>query len=113
LPRDRGDQKTAILLPRVLMLHKAITFLLVGAILLAVAALISVGMAALLAAGGDQAAARVARWAAAILGALGVLDLIALLLAVAAVIAGPFQHTDAPNRHPQLRESDQTSEDAP
>lgn len=99
------------------MFQRAITFLLIGAILLSVATLISVGLATLLASGGDQGAALAARWAAGILGAMTVLDLIALLLAVAAAVAGPLQPTEPPTplarpRDATTHEADQT-EDTP
>ena len=81
--------------------RKAVTAFLVAAILLAVASLVIGAFAALLQALGDEHAAAVVRWVAFSLGALWVLDLIALLLAVAVVhhLESPTESASGSNRH--------------
>lgn len=96
-----------------IMLRKVITLLLVGAVLLAVAALGGAGLASLLASVGDQTAALAARWAAWILGALWALDLIALLLAVAVAVVGPLQPGDVPTRPREGSAAAKGQEDEP
>lgn len=91
------------------MLRKLITLLLVGAVLLSIAALGSAGLASLMGALGDQAAAQAARWAAWILAALWMLDLVTLLLAVATAFVAPPEPSRGTKRH----SSELTSADSP